>query len=380
MHPGEIVARGFLDGRWLRVTWSSGRFVSVAPSDLAAPDEIWIAPAIFDPQINGYAGVDFQSDDLDEKDLLHAVSELRRSGCTRFLLTLITDDWPQLVARLERLKRFRDGAPALGHSIAGWHIEGPFLSPEPGFHGAHDPRCMIDPTPALMGRLRECVGSDPLLVTLAPERAGAISSIRAARDRGIVVSLGHTNASADQIQAACEAGATAFTHLGNACPRELDRHDNILWRVLDSPGLVASMIPDSIHVSPAPFRVLHRVLGFDRIAYTTDAMAAAGAPPGTYRFGAMELEVGPDEVVRRPGRTHFAGSALKPIEGVRRAARMLGCSWREVWPGFSSRPASLLGLGGGIAPGEPADFCIVRAAPDGTLGSLRTFCAGEESQ
>src|SRR5256886_5679973 len=86
--------------------------------------------------------------------------------------------------------------------------------------------------------------------------------------------------------------ASAFTHLGNGCPRELDRHDNILWRVFETPGLTVSLIPDSIHVSPAPFRLFHRELA--SICYTTDAMSAAGAPPGLYKIGSLEVEVGPD--------------------------------------------------------------------------------------
>src|SRR5207247_8189697 len=117
---------------------------------------------------------------------------------------------------------------------------------------------------------------------------------------GIKISLGHTNASAEILRQAIEAGATGFTHLGNACPRELPRHDNILWRVLDARGLTISLIADGIHVSPALFRLLHRVLDAATIFYTTDAMAAAGAPPGRYAIGALQLEVGPDQIVRQP--------------------------------------------------------------------------------
>jgi N-acetylglucosamine-6-phosphate deacetylase len=141
------------------------------------------------------------------------------------------------------------------------------------------------------------------------------------------------------LQRAVRAGATGFTHLGNACPRELDRHDNILWRVFETPELLVSLIPDGIHVAPPLFRLAHRVLDEQSIYYTTDAMSAAGAPPGRYPLGRLELEVGADQIVRQPGKSNFAGSAVKPIDGVFRAAEMLGQSWRDVWKRFSERPA-----------------------------------------
>ncbi|HAV61924.1 MAG TPA: N-acetylglucosamine-6-phosphate deacetylase, partial [Verrucomicrobiales bacterium] len=113
---------------------------------------------------------------------------------------------------------------------------------------------------------------------------------------GFKVSLGHTNASAGQLRAAVAAGATGFTHLGNACPQSLDRHDNILWRVLDTPGLGVSLIHDTHHVAPALFRLIHRTLKPFQILHTTDAMAAAGAGPGLFPLGRHQLEVGVDGI------------------------------------------------------------------------------------
>ena len=173
---------------------------------------------------------------------------------------------------------------------------------------------------------------------------------------GIRVSLGHSNASSEMLRQAVKAGATGFTHLGNACPQLLDRHDNILWRALDTPGLTVSLIPDAIHVSPPLFRLLHRALSSEAIYYTTDAMAAAGAPPGRYTIGALEAEVGADQIVRQPGKSNYAGSALRPIDGVFRAAEMLNGRWFGAWDRFSIRPARFIGLDHGLAVGCPADF------------------------
>ena len=371
MHHGEICGRHFASGQPLRVKWNDGVIAEVTPAP-AAPDDTWLAPTLLDLQINGYGGVDFQRDDhLTEERLLSAARQLRRDGCGRFLFTLITDEWPGLMARLRRAKAIRDANPELHAAIAGWHIEGPFLSPEIGFKGAHNPAVMRDATEADIRELRAATGTDPVLLTLAPERNGSFEAIRLAVSMDLTVSLGHTNASADTMRAAVAAGATGFTHLGNGIPQQLDRHDNILWRVFDTPGLTPSLIPDTHHVSPILFRHMHRVLPAERIYYTTDAMSAAGAPPGRYTIGAIELEVGADQVVRQPGKPNFAGSALKPIDGITRAAQMLGRSWREVWPHFAQRPAELMGLRNEIAPGQPADFCIVKTTSSGEFVDAR---------
>jgi N-acetylglucosamine-6-phosphate deacetylase len=307
-----------------------------------------------DPQINGFAGVDFQRDGVTPAELVQAVQGLRTAGCRRFLLTLITDRWESLLTRLRHLRRLRAGSVQLRHAIAGWHLEGPFLSEKPGFHGAHDPTLMLDPTPAHIRDLREAAGDDLLLLTLAPERAGGIEAIELAVSLGVKVSLGHTDASAAILREAVSAGATGFTHLGNACPQQLDRHDNILWRVLDTAGLTVSLIPDQRHVSPALFRLIHRALPSDRIVYTTDAMAAAGASPGRYMLGRLELEVGEDRIVRQPGRTNFAGSALTPGEAVLNAATMLGVPWQETWSRMALNPARWLGLPVDPGSAEPS--------------------------
>jgi N-acetylglucosamine-6-phosphate deacetylase len=250
----------------------------------------------------------------------------------------------------------------LQQALAGWHIEGPFLSEKPGFHGAHNPALMLDPTPAHIQELRDIAGDDPLLLTLAPERDGALEAIALAVSLGIRVALGHTDAPAERLRAAVAAGAKGFTHLGNGCPRELDRHDNILWRVLETPGLTVSLIPDGHHVSPALFRLLHRTLDPASILYTTDAMAAAGAKPGRYTLGGLTVEVGDDQIVRQPGRPNFAGSALRPIEGVFRAARMLNCPWQEAWRRFAEVPAAFMGWDASLRAGSGC--CVLRTGPD----------------
>jgi N-acetylglucosamine-6-phosphate deacetylase len=378
MKKSEICARHYASHQVERWRWRDGRITH--RDVLSAREEApwWIAPGLFDWQINGFGAVDFQSDGLGEEALLQATRALRRAGCTRYFLTLITDEWDRLIARLGHLRAVRARCLELQAAIAGWHVEGPFLSAEAGYHGAHNPALMLDPTPAHLHALRAVTGTDPVLVTLAPERQGALESIAEATALGLQVSLGHTNAGMEALAQAATAGARGFTHLGNACPQQLDRHDNILWRVLETRGLTVSLIPDKIHVSPLLFRLIHRVLPLESLIYTADAMAAAGAPPGRYSLGALTLEVGPDRVVRVPGQSNFAGSALRPIDGVFNVAEMLGLQWQDVWNGFSVGPAEWLGLSCALGVGHRADFCLVRTTPGGRLAELRVFFGGEE--
>jgi N-acetylglucosamine-6-phosphate deacetylase len=361
------------------VGWRQGIINQFETAGAPAERDVWLAPTLLDLQVNGFAGVDFQRDDLTVEEVLFAARALRAAGCGRFFLTLISDEWPKLVRRLKYLCQLRAGHEELRHAIAGWHVEGPFLSAEPGFHGAHDPALMLDPTPDHIRELRAITFTDPILLTIAPELRGALEAISVARLLDIKVSLGHTNASSEVLRQAVKAGATGFTHLGNACPQLLDRHDNILWRALDTPGLTVSLIPDQVHVAPPLFRLVHRVLSADSIYYTTDAMAAAGALPGQYTIGSLEVEVGADQIVRQPGKSNYAGSALRPIDGVFRAARMLGHEWRGAWDGFSIHPAKFTGISAGLTMGSPADFCLVQTGAAGLLESLRVFSRGQET-
>ena len=376
MSEGEVHAWHYATRQAVRVHWKNGRILFIEPTK-PAPSNRWIAPPLVDLQINGFAGVDFQQDNLALDDLSRATRGLIEGGCTRFLLTLITDRWDKMLARLQLFRNLRAQSPALRSAIAGWHIEGPFLSDQPGFAGAHDPTVMIDPLPEHIQQLRKVAGEDLVLLTVAPERLEAIAAIALATSLGIKVSLGHTNAQHKRLLQAIKAGAVGFTHLGNGCPRGLDRHDNILWRMFETKGLKISLIPDAFHVSPPLFRLIHRVMDKDSIYYTTDAMAAAGAPPGRYSIGRTQVDVGADGVVRQPGSPLFAGSALAPVRGAFRAAEMLDCPWQETWARFSDIPAQLMGLRSGLEVGQPATFCLLQVTPESWLESLQVYVDGE---
>ena len=272
--------------------------------------------SLFDIQINGYAGVDLQQDELSGVDLHRIVLGLAEQETLRWFATLITDAVPRMEARLARLETLRAADPEAAAAVCGYHLEGPWLSPETGYRGAHDPRWMEPPDVAVLDRLQHAAGGMIRLITLAPELPGSAAFIRHARNLGIQVSIGHSQADGNQIAAAVDAGARFCTHVGNGVPALMHRHDNIVQRLLARDDLTAFFIPDGIHLPPEVLQNFFRAKPAGRAFFTTDAMAAAGAPPGRYRLGALDLEVGTDRVVRLPGQPFFAGSSLTPLEGL----------------------------------------------------------------
>lgn len=295
-----------------------------APTSSQAP-----APRWFDFQVNGYAGIDFQAEALSRAELEYAVRAMRRDGVAGIFLTLITDEIDAHCRRLENFEKLRAASPECAAMIAGYHIEGPWLNPEPGYRGAHPPGPMHAPSLAEFERLQSAAGGHVRLITIAPEWPGSAECIAAMTRAGVHISLGHTNASNAQIDDAIRAGARFVTHLGNGTPPEMPRHDNVIQRLLARDELIACLIPDGIHLPSFVLRNFFRAKPRDRVLFTTDAMSGAGAEPGRYKIGRLEIEVGADGIARQPGGTGFAGSTLTPDEGVRRCAAYLGISLAE---------------------------------------------------
>ncbi|MGH7994788.1 MAG: N-acetylglucosamine-6-phosphate deacetylase [Opitutaceae bacterium] len=297
-------------------------------------ESIGPAAGLFDFQVNGFGGVDFQRDGLTGEELRRAARALRRHGPARILATFITDEVDRLEVRIAGFERLLDEDGETRATIPGYHLEGPWLRPEPGYCGAHPPGPMHAPRIEEFERLQAAARGRIRLVTLAPEWPGSAAFIREIVGRGVRVSLGHTNAGNGEIDAAIAAGARFCTHLGNGTPPALPRHDNIVQRLLARDELTACFIPDGAHLPPFVLRNFVRAKPSGRVLFTTDAMAAAGAPPGRYTLGAMTVDVEADGVPRQPGEEGFAGSALTPDEGVRRTAAYLGWTAAEaarVW-------------------------------------------------
>lgn len=299
---------------------------------------------LFDFQVNGFAGVDFQRDGLTVAQFDHAIAALRRHRTAGIFLTLITDEVDALCRRLAAFERLCAASPLSAPAILGYHLEGPWLNPEPGYRGAHSPSSMHAPSLAEFDRLQSAAGGRIRLITLAPEWPGSSAFIAEVTRRGVDVSLGHTNATNAQIDEAIRAGARFCTHLGNATPADLPRHDNIIQRLLARDELIACLIPDGIHLPPHTLKNFYRAKPAHRVLFTTDAMAGAGAPPGRFTIGPHEIDVGADGIARAPGASNFAGSTLTPDEGVRRAATYLGLTTEAATTLWSTAPARAFNL------------------------------------
>jgi N-acetylglucosamine-6-phosphate deacetylase len=294
-------------------------------------------PGLFDLQVNGFAGVDFNSRDVTADAAAQALERMRSTGVTRCLPTLITSSFEDFAASARVLSGMDDPA------IAGLHMEGPYISPVDGARGAH-PRQHVRPASiddferrqqACNGRIR--------LVTLAPEVPGAIALIEHLIGSGVRVAIGHTAASPQEIAAGIAAGATLATHLGNGCPQMLPRHPNPIWELLAADGVYASLIVDGHHLPGSTVKAMVRAKGVKRTIFVTDAIAAAGCPPGRFVLGGVECDLGADGRVSLPGTPYLAGSALTMDRALGLAARFTGLPLTDVVPLASTIPAGYLG-------------------------------------
>jgi N-acetylglucosamine-6-phosphate deacetylase len=264
----------------------------------------------FDLQVNGYGGVDFNQSDLSPDALHRACAALEQDGVTGILATVITDTIDVMCARLQRLRELRERDALAQRIIAGFHVEGPFISPVPGYRGAHPADAVVPADADLTDRLLDAGGGLVRLVTLAPECDATFHVTRLLARHGIVVSAGHTDASLDQLRGAIDAGLGMFTHVGNGCPMTLHRHDNIIQRALHlRERLWLCFIADGVHVPAFALRNYLGLAGIDRCIVVTDAIAPAGLGPGRYTLGRWDLQIGDDLVARAPDGSHFVGSA-----------------------------------------------------------------------
>jgi N-acetylglucosamine-6-phosphate deacetylase len=294
-------------------------------------------PGFFDLQVNGFGGIDFNSPQLAADDVERALLRMRATGVTRCLPTLITSSFDQFAASARVLSGVANPA------IAGIHMEGPYISPEDGARGAHPREHTAAASIDDFKRRQQAANGRIVLVTLAPEVPGTLELIEYLVAHDVRVAIGHTDASPRQIADAVAAGATLATHLGNGCAAMLPRHPNVIWELLAADGVVASLIADGHHVPASTVKAMVRAKGARRIILVTDAVAAAGCPPGRYVLGNVVCELSEDGRVSKPGTPYLAGSSLRLDRGVANAAKFTGLPIEEVAPMASTYAAAYLG-------------------------------------
>ncbi len=281
----------------------------------------------FDLQVNGYGGIDFNQDDLSPDDLHRACEKLQQDGVAGILATFITEKLDLMCARVRRIVELRQRDPLAQRLIAGIHIEGPFISPLTGYRGAHPADAVIPADLDAAGRLLDSAGGLLRVFTLSPEQDEGCRVISMLVKQNVTLSAGHTDATLEQLRAAADAGLSMFTHVGNGCPMQMHRHDNIIQRALAlHDRLRLCFIADGVHVPFVALGNYVRAAGVDRCAIVTDAIAPAGLGPGRYRLARWDLLIGDDMVARAPDGSHFVGAAITMRQSHRNLHEKLGLS------------------------------------------------------
>jgi N-acetylglucosamine-6-phosphate deacetylase len=339
MPDRSLVIRGGVDacGAPLTVHVQDGVIAdsSVPPPDAPVLDAsgLTVAPGLIDLQVNGACGIDITAE---PERLWEVAAELPRFGVTAFSPTVITSSPAARARAIAALSAAPENGPT-GSVPLGLHFEGPMLSP--ARKGAHPDRWLTEPSPAVIAGWSR--GAGVLIATLAPELPGAIEVIRELTANGVVVSIGHTEADVQTVEAAITAGATMLTHLGNAMPPMRSRAPGPVGVALGGGDLIAGVIADGLHLDAPVVSAAWRCLGPARFLAVTDATAALGVPDGSYQLGDQTMTVRDGKVRLADGT--LAGSAASLPHCLRFLRASTGCTLAEALQTCTTVPAALIG-------------------------------------
>ncbi|CPR13505.1 N-acetylglucosamine-6-phosphate deacetylase [Mycobacterium bohemicum DSM 44277] len=344
---GQVCRPGWLETSGDRIQ-ACGAGPPPRPPDSDFP-ECTVAPGFIDMHVHGGGGAAY----TDPRGIAEAAGFHLRHGTTTTLASLVTTSPPELIAGVRALaEATRRGV------VAGIHLEGPWLAR--ARCGAHDPDQLRAPDPAEIDAVLASGGAAIRMVTLAPELPGADDAIRRFLDAGVVVAVGHTDATYDQTRRAIDAGATVATHLCNAMPPLHHREPGPVLALLQDPRVTLELIADGVHVHPAVLAAVMGAAGPGRVSLITDAIAAAGCGDGAYRLGAMPIDV-VSGVARVRGTSAIAGSTATMDRVFRSVAALAGLA--DAVRMAATTPARALGLDkvGELRAGYAADLVVLDA-------------------
>ncbi|MGG1598576.1 N-acetylglucosamine-6-phosphate deacetylase [Paenibacillus naphthalenovorans] len=357
----RVLAQGyaFLQGDIIQET---GPMQELDPQLLQLAEEIidaggfWLLPGFIDVHVHGGDGHDFMDASA---EALEGITRFHGShGTTTMLATTTTAPQEELAKVLQSVHSFRNKQMPYAQ-LEGVHLEGPFISP--AYPGAQNPAYIVAPRQQWIDDWTRQYPGLIRLLTLAPEREGALPLIEKLSGQGIVVACGHTDATYAQIREAVRHGLRHAVHTFNAMKGLHHREPGVVGAVLTEDAIGAEMIADGRHIHPACIRLLMQVKRNDNLMLVTDAISAAGLGDGDYRFGGLEVTVRNGAATLKDGRT-LAGSTLTMIDAFRFMVNTIGASVPEVSRMASHNPAKALGIAdrtGSIAPGKQADLLLV---------------------
>jgi N-acetylglucosamine-6-phosphate deacetylase len=322
----------------------------------------WVVPGFVDIHVHGGGGASF----TEPAQVRQAVEAHRRHGTTTMLASLVSRPVPELVEQVAALREY-----VTGGLLAGIHLEGPFLSA--ARCGAHDPAVLRPPDAASVDTLLAAGQGAIRMVTIAPELDGAVPAVKRLVDAGVLAAVGHTDARAEDVVPAVDAGASVATHLFNGMRPLHHREPGPIGTLLDDERVTVELICDLVHLHPTVVRLAARHAGGGRTVVITDAISAAGAGDGVYDIGGLEVTV-TGGVPTLAGGGSLAGSTLTMDAAFRNLVHGCGLGVLEAVTASATRPAELLGLGnvtGRIAPGYAADLVLLGETlhPDAVMKS-----------
>lgn len=357
----NYTARSPITGSPIEIEEKDGRITRVEPV-AAANGDLWVSPGWIDIQVNGFAGVDYNSPHTPLDEIARSLEVVRSTGVTRFYPTVITGSNENIRGALANLARAKRELKH-GGMMDGFHVEGPWISPVDGPRGAHPAEHVRAASIDEFEQFQDAAEGNIRLVTLAPEIYGAIPVIEHMCKQGVVVSLGHTGAQTRHIADAIRAGATMSTHLGNGAHAQIQRHPNYIIDQMAADELYAGFIVDGIHLPPSFVKVGVRAKGLEKSILVTDAVTPAGCPPGVYRLGHIEVRLSEDLSVRLTDTGRLAGSALSMDRGVENLVRLTGVTLEQALRMATVNPAAAMdvaGRKGFLEPGDSAELVFFR--------------------
>ena len=346
------------DGFVERDVCTDGALISSVSGDgqVLNADGCYVIPGLVDVHFHGCIGEDF-SDATPEG--LQRIADFELSqGVTYICPAGMTLPEEQLVKICENAAAHRRKNTG-GAEVVGVHLEGPFLSMAK--KGAQNADYLHAPNIAMLRRLQESAEGCVRLVTAAPEEAGALEFIRAAAEAGIAVSVGHTVADYDTAKAAFAAGADHVTHLYNGMPPMHHRAPGVIGAAFDSPGVMAELICDGVHIHGAMVRLAFRLFGAERMILISDSLRAAGMPDGRYPFGGQEIEVHGNRATIVGHPETLAGSVTS-LMGCLRQAAAFGIPLADAVRAASYNPAKSIKIddrAGSLEEGKEASIVLL---------------------